>query len=122
MNMKRFKNLIPEIYFLVSVTYYWIMTGTLFNPWAITLLSMLAILIWSKNLALGIVISSVVLALNLFLVLALISELKEFTEFDKNAMTMLAFGLGYIGLNIFMSIRMLIWWINTNSVTTVSNI
>lgn len=110
MKLHRFKNLLSEIYFIVSVVYYWVLTGTLLNLLAIALLITLGVIIWLKNRLLGVATSAVILVLNLLLILALVSELSEFETFDKNAMVMLVVGLAYIGLNIFMSLRMLIKW------------
>jgi hypothetical protein len=109
-NIKQLKKWIPEIYLLVSVVAYWIMTGTLFNWIAILLLLVLTILLVLKNSLLGTAISLLLLILNLYMVLALISELTEFPSFNRDAQTMLLFGSTYFGLNIFLSIVMFIRW------------
>ena len=103
-----------EIYILASVLYYWYMTGTLFNIPAIVLIAIVSILILSKNRALGVVLGAIFLLLNLYMVLAMISELNEFTSFNGNAVSLLVFGTAYFGLNIFMAIRMISKWGSTS--------
>ena len=120
---QRFKQLThwaPEIYLFVSVIYYWIMS-TLLNPIPLFLIFILAILVLLKNRALGIIISTIFLLLNLYMVLALASELGEFPTFNKNALTMLLVGGVYLGLNIFFSIRMLIKWTSTGDKSIATN-
>jgi hypothetical protein len=111
--MKKSKQLwqwIPEIYLILSVIYYWVMTGTFFNPIAITLLLVLTILIIRKAPTFGVIISILFLFLNLYMVLALVSELNEFHAFTNKARNMLLFGSAYLGLNIVLSIIMLRKW------------
>ena len=120
LSIKHLTNWIPEIYLLLSVTYYWIMTGTLLNPIAMILLGVLTIFLWLKNKVLGVAISAVFLLLNLYMVLALISELNEFSTFDKRAWTLLLFGSAYLGLNITLSIKMLIKWASKSDESAVA--
>ena len=108
--IKRLQKWIPEIYLIASILYYWIMTGTFVNIIAMVLLFVLMILIVWKNTLLGTTISIVLLALNLYMVLALISELMEFPAFNRDAQILLFFGLTYLGLNIFLSTAMLMKW------------
>lgn len=102
----------PELYLLLSVIYYWSLTALIINPLAISLAIVLGFQIWSRNKALGIGISVVFLLLNFFLVLALLSELSEFTEFNKNAILLLTVGSLYLGLNIFFSGVLLYRYLN----------
>jgi hypothetical protein len=108
--VKRLRHWIPEAYLLFSVASYWLMTGTLFNPIAISLIVVLVIFLSIENRSLGIIISTLFLLLNLYMVLALISELSEFSTFNKKALTLLLFGSAYLGLNITFAIKMLIKW------------
>jgi hypothetical protein len=117
--IKHLRNWIPEICILLSVAWYWLMT-TLFNPIAIFLVLVLGIFLWLKNRSLGILISILFLLLNLYMVLALISELSEVSEFNRKALTLLFFGSVYLGLNIFFSIKMLIKWTLKNNQSTVA--
>jgi len=109
---QRFKlliNWIPELYLFACAMYYWIAT-TLLNPIAIFLVAVLTIFILLKNRAMGIIISLLFLLLNLYMVLALISELSEFNTFNKNYLALLLIGSPFLGFNIFFSIKMLIKW------------
>jgi hypothetical protein len=111
--MKSLKLLRPwicELYLILSVTYYWILTGTLFNPIAIALLSILATLVVFQNKALGFMIGMILLLLNLYMVLAMISELNEFQTFNQKAIELLVFGTAYFGLNITVSIALVLKW------------
>jgi hypothetical protein len=119
--IKHLRNWIPETYLLLSVIYYWVMTGTLLNAVAMLLLSVLIIFIWLRIRVLGVIISSVFLLLNLYMVLALVSELSEFSTFDKRAITLLLFGSVYLGLNIFLSTKMLIKWITKRHEITATS-
>jgi len=99
-----------ELYFIASILYYWILTGTLLNPVAAVLLIILACLIIFKNRVLGICISALFLLLNIYMVLAMLSELNEFESFNARAKQLAIFGSLYLGLNIAFSISMLIKW------------
>ena len=108
--VKQFQKWIPEIYLIVSVFFYWVSTGNVFNPIAFFLLMPLAVLVIWKKEVLGIIISCLFLILSLYMVLALISELNEFPEFNRDARVMLLAGASWLGLNIILSIMMLIKW------------
>ncbi|WP_405576709.1 hypothetical protein [Winogradskyella sp. Asnod2-B02-A] len=101
--MTKLKPLIPELFLIVSVIYYWILTSNLLNPFAIGLLAILIYLVISKKETLGLVISVVFIALNLFLVIALISELSEFEVANQNYNNLIIFGSLYLGLNLFLA-------------------
>lgn len=113
--IKQLQKTAIELYLMISVVFYWVWTSYLFNPIAILLLVVLTILIVGKNEILGVIISSLFLILNLFMVLALISELKKFSVFNTNAETMLLVGATYLGLNIIVSIIMLRKWVKASS-------
>jgi len=102
----------PEIYLTFATIYYWILTPNLFNPIAVVLLAILTYQIIYKNSTIGLVISSLFLVLNLYLVLALISELHEFTEVNDGFIKLILIGSIFLGLNIIVSIIMLIKYIN----------
>lgn len=106
------KKWLPETYLILSVLYYWSLTSSFVNPIAISLLLILALLIWSKNRILGTAIGIVILVTNLFLLLALASELREFPTADKDYFIMLFAGLLYMGLNITVAFFLIIKWYN----------
>ena len=100
-----------EVYLLVSILCYWILTGTLLNPVAAILLAIVATVMISKNKVLGVIISLLFLLLNLYMVLAMISELNAFTSFNERARQLAIFGSLYFGLNITVSIIMGSKWL-----------
>ena len=93
-------------FIVLSIAYYWLET-TLFNPVAIGLAVVFGLhLFVAKNTA-KMIFPSIFICLNLFMFLALFSELSEFTEFNKEAAIMLIVGSLYLGLNIISAIIMI---------------
>ncbi len=103
MKIIKLKTFVPELFLIASVIYYWILTSNLLNPFAIGLLAILIYQIVSKKATLGLVISTVVIVLNLFMVLALISELSEFEVINQNYKNLIMFGSLYLGLNLILA-------------------
>jgi hypothetical protein len=106
--MKPYLKLIPEAYFILSVLYYWVMTGTLLNPFAMALLLGIAILLIFRNKALGLLLSLLSILINLFLFAALMSEYREFHEPTPASRDLILYGSVYLGLNLLMSLIMLV--------------
>lgn len=106
--MKPYLKLIPEAYFILSVLYYWVMTGTLLNPFAMALLLGIAILLIFRNKALGLLLSLLSILINLFLFAALMSEYREFHEPTPASRDLILYGSIYLGLNLLMSLIMLV--------------
>ncbi|MEO1032738.1 MAG: hypothetical protein AAFX55_15105 [Bacteroidota bacterium] len=102
MHIKNLKSLIPELFLMASVIYYWILTSNLFNPFAIGLLGILIYQVICKRATLGLIISVIFIALTLFMVLALISELSEFGVVNQNFKNLIIFGALYLGLNLIL--------------------
>jgi len=100
MAIKRLLFLGPEIYLLLATIYYWTLTANPLNPIAITLTSILIFQLTSKNFITGLLISSLFIALNLYLILALISELSEFTIRNNDWNNLLIVGSLFIGFNL----------------------
>jgi hypothetical protein len=109
-NLKSARFWIAEIYLLLSVLAYWIMTGTLLNPIAFCLILTISAIAFWKNAIYASVIALLFLLLNLYMVLAMISELNEFREFNDKALQLLLFGSVYLGTNIAISIWMFVKW------------
>ncbi len=103
MTITKLKFFIPELFLIASVLYYWILTSNLFNPYAIGLLAILIFQVFSTKVTLGLIISTVVIALTSFMVLALISELSEFDATSENFNNLLIFGSSYLGLILIMA-------------------
>lgn len=104
----KFKPIIPELFLMASVIYYWTLTANLFNPIAIGLLVILVYQTVSKKQISGLLISAIFIGLNLFTVLALISELSEFNTVNQNYTNLLVFGSLYLGLNLLVGTVMFI--------------
>lgn len=100
---KKTLRFIPEVYFLISALYYWTLAGQTINYIAIALVVLMLYQAWSQNRATGLLFGGILLAINGFLVLALISELREYPTFDADARNLLLFGSLYLGSNLAMS-------------------
>lgn len=90
----------PELYLICATIYYWTLTPSLFNPVAIILLVILGYQVIYKKVISGLIIASLFILLNLYMILALISELSEFTEANENYNQLLIFGTLFFGLNL----------------------
>lgn len=101
------KKVIPELYLILAVLYYWSLTASLLNPIAISLLLVLVYQIITRKQILGIVIATVLILASVYLILALLSELSEFIEFNDDAKELAIFGVLYLGLNITFGAIML---------------
>ncbi|GEM_PF-317850 len=112
MRKKAILSLVPEIYLICATVYYWILTGTALNPFAIGLLLVLVFQLLSKKRIPGLIISSIFILLNLYMVLALLSELSEFEEPTGNYWKLLVVGALFLGLNLVMGGAMLWKYLN----------
>ena len=106
--MKTLKSYLSEIYWLIAILYYWSLTALAANWFAIALLMILGLLIFTKNKILGMTISIFLILINLYLFLALASEFSEFIVFNADAKKLLGVGVLFIGLNLLFSILMLL--------------
>ena len=102
MRLKSLKSIIPELFLIASVIYYWSLTANALNPVAIGLLAILIYQIVKKQATLGIIIASIVIALTLFMFLALISELSEIEVVNQSFKNLIIFGTLYLGLNLIL--------------------
>jgi maltodextrin utilization protein YvdJ len=83
---------LPESLLMGSVIFYWVSTANLLNPAAIVLVLVLGLQMVFKNRVVGLAIPIVLILASLFMVLALISELNEFPNFNADAQKMLLVG------------------------------
>lgn len=111
-SLRSILNVLPELYLILAVIYYWILTSSVLNPVAIVLLLVLAYQLYTKKQILGIIIASIFIFLNCYMVLALLSELSEFYEFNNQAQQLAIVGFLYLGFNIIVGSIMLIQYIN----------
>jgi hypothetical protein len=109
--MKNLKLVIPELFLIISIIYYWTLTANILNPVAIALLTVMIYQITSKKAISGMIISAIFIFLNLYMVLALISELSEFETVTDNYNNLLIVGTIYIGLNLVMGTFMFLKYI-----------
>lgn len=107
---------IPELYMLFGVLFYWVSTGTLLNPFAIVLLIVIGWQLYAQKSVSGIIIATIFLLLNLYMVLALISELSEFTSATSNFYQLLIVGTLFLGSNILAGTFMLVKYIKIQSI------
>lgn len=104
---------LPELLLLVVVLFYWISTSNLFNPLAIGLFTSLLLQYIFQNRIVGILLASILIFLSLYLILALLSELKEFQTFNWEAQKLLFVGLSFILFTISASSLSIYKYINT---------
>lgn len=106
--MKTLQSHLSEIYWFIAILYYWSLTALTTNWFAIALLIILGLLLISKNKTLGMIIGIFLILINLYLFLALASELSEFEVFNADARKLLGVGVLFIGLNLLFSARLLL--------------
>lgn len=97
-----------EFYFLASILFYWL-SSTLVNPIAWALLTIMILQILYKKPKTGIILSCFLGFVSFFLLLALLSEYKEFKQGSNNeGLKMLIIGCTWLLSNLLMSAIMLV--------------
>ena len=108
--MKLVKKIIlslPEYLLIAAVLFYWMSAGLTINYIAIGLLIAIILQMIFKNKVVGIAIPTLLIFTCLFMLLALISEVREFPNFNSEAQTLLFVGLAYFLTTIFVSAIMI---------------
>ena len=103
--MKRVKTFIlqlPEYLLITAVLFYWFSTGLAVNYIAIGLIVLILQIIF-KNRIVGIIIPIILVMICLYMLLALMSEFKEFLTFSSDAKELLFVGLSYFISTIIIS-------------------
>jgi hypothetical protein len=100
---KRFILSLPEYLLIGAVLFYWMSAGQVINFIAIGLIISIVLQIVFKNRIIGIAIPMVLIMTSLYMILALISEVREFPSFNSEAQTLLFVGLIYFLTTIFIS-------------------
>jgi hypothetical protein len=98
--MKTLKQILlesPEYLLVLAVIFYW-SSSAILNPIAITLLIVLVCQIIYKNKVVGIIIPTLLILSSLYMLLALLSEFREFPTFNYEAKKLL-----FVGLTFFIS-------------------
>ncbi len=115
--MKIFKHILtwmPEVYFILSIIYYWVLTGTIINQVAISFLALLILQITIRNKISGIIIATTFILLNIYMFFTLLSEFYEFPIINTYAKRLLIIGSIYLGLNLVMAVLMIIKYLKIN--------
>lgn len=95
-----------EYFLVLPLLFYWYYSGSVLNPVAIALLLVLLGQFFFRNTVSGIVIPVVIIALVLFMLLALQSEFFDFRIFDDDARKLLTVGGIYLSITLFMAVVM----------------
>jgi len=95
-------------YLLLSIGYYWMETGVLFNPLAIALLVIIGLHLFVAKGLWKHLFPSLFILINLFMFLALFSEFSEFESLTSDALILLSVGTLYLGLNIVSAVVILV--------------
>ncbi len=106
-NKKIFLN-IPEYLLIAAVLFYWMSAGLVINYIAIVLLVIIILQMIYKNKVIGIIIPTIMILTCFYMILALLSEVREFPSFNTEAQTLLFVGLAYFLITIIASIVMII--------------
>ncbi len=92
LRLKKFTFYAPEYLLLISVLFYWISSSNLVNPIAIALCLLLFLQCIFRSRIVGLTVATVLILLSLYMVLALVSELREFPSFNEDAQLLLWVG------------------------------
>ena len=95
---------IPETYIVLLVLLMGYSPPFNFSPFSIGFAIVIAILFALKNKIVGLVIAGIFTAINIYFLLALLSEFNEFTEFSTSAANLLFTGLAIFSINVATSI------------------
>ena len=117
--MKKVKRILmkfPEYYLVVLTILAGYTPAFDFSPISIGLAAILIFQIVFKNKISGLLIASIFLLINLYMLGALISEFNEFPEFNNSAKQLLFVGLSLWSLNILSSGVMIYKYSKTESV------
>ena len=105
--MQSIKKNLAEYYILFSILFYWFSTANIFNPIAIILLFVFGYQLWKQPAKMGITIGVIYLLLNLYMCLALISELRDFNTVTSDPIQLFVVGTIFLGLNIIAAIALI---------------
>lgn len=95
---------IANIYLFLSLLFYWLETSVLLNPVALVFFAAFALHYFVAKGAYRLIFPVFFFIINLYMILALLSEFSEFTTFGQEAAMLLAVGGIYLGLNLASAI------------------
>jgi len=104
--MKKLKpivHLLPELFLIGSVVFYWGSAGWGLNPIGIGLLLVLGFQLIFKNRIVGLILPVLLTLICLYMILALISEFNEFESINHEARQLIFIGLTYFITTIAVS-------------------
>jgi len=104
--MKKVISILPETFLMAGVIYYWFSVASVFNPIAIILFLLLGFTLFFKNATLAVFTSAILGLLSLYMILAVISEFREFETGDTEGIKLLTTGLLLFLATFIMSIIM----------------
>ena len=99
------KVIFPEIILLISTIVYWTLT-TVLNPVAMVLVLLLIVQLYYNNNVAGFFIALLFIVLNLYMVLAMVSDLVDYETLSQRT-NLLIFGTTYLGINLLASAMMI---------------
>ena len=99
----------PEIILIFGVLFYWIESSIIFNPIAIILLLFLGLTLLTKSKIIKALTSIIFSLLSIFMLLAVLSEYREFETGNMDGIQLLVVGLSIfvttLGLSIIIGIK-----------------
>ncbi|WP_116695134.1 hypothetical protein [Marixanthomonas spongiae] len=98
----------PELYLVLATLLYWVSTATLLNPVAFVLLILLTSQLVFNKKGLGLFLGSVLVLLNLYLFLALFSDIVASPSFTISVQKFLLVGGIFLVLNLIMAVKLLL--------------
>ena len=98
---------LPEYLLIAAVIFYWMSAGLVINYIAISLLITIILQLIFKNKVIGILVPTLLIMICFYMILAVLSEVGEFPEFNSEAKTMLFVGLSYFLTTILFSLIMI---------------
>lgn len=107
-NINRILAILPECYLIILVFLYGYTPPISINPIAIGLLLILILQMIFKNRVAGIIIATLLILVNLFMLFAGIAEFNEFSTFNDGAKQLLFVGLSLFIVNLAASAVMIV--------------
>lgn len=107
-NLHQLQTHIFEILLICGVVFYWGSTSLFLNPIAISLIAFLIFQMIYKNKFLGTLLSLIIIALSLFMFLALFSEVLEVMEANQSPWELIIVGSLLFGLTSVLGFGMLL--------------
>ena len=102
-NLKTFLLVFPEYYLIILVFLSGYTPPLIVNPISIVVILLIALQIFLRNGITGVILATVFLMVNIYMLLALLSEFSEFPIINSEALKLLGFGLFLFAMNLSAS-------------------